>query len=50
MPSIETRKLIRVGAASLGIIVPKPWLDYHKLKYGDKVVIITNGDIHIKRI
>jgi hypothetical protein len=33
----ETRRLVKFGAASRGITLPKPWLDYH----GDKALKLT---------
>ena len=44
----RTRKLIRVGNTSLGIILPKPWLVYNDLKYGDSLDVITDKDVTIK--
>ncbi|MCX6672036.1 MAG: AbrB/MazE/SpoVT family DNA-binding domain-containing protein [Euryarchaeota archaeon] len=44
----RTRKLIRIGNASLAVILPKPWLVYHKLKYGDLLEVITDKDVTIK--
>lgn len=42
------RKLIRVGNTSLGIIIPKPWLVYNELKYGDSLEVITDKNVIIK--
>ena len=38
------RKIIRVGNSSFGVIIPREWLRYYNLKYGDKVKIISNDD------
>jgi len=48
MPHKNNRKLIRIGYSSLGIIIPRSWLRYYGLKYGDKIEIISNGTIEIK--
>jgi len=43
----EKRKLIRVGKTAKGVILPKPWLDYHGNKaenltlLGDTILIIA---------
>jgi antitoxin component of MazEF toxin-antitoxin module len=47
-PQIETRKIIRIGKTSLGVILPKAWLNYFLLQAGDKVEVISNGYITIK--
>lgn len=44
----QIRKLIRCGNTSLAIILPKPWLDYYELKYGDLLEVITDKDVTIK--
>lgn len=46
----QKRKLIRIGETSLAVIIPKPWLEYNKLKYGDKLELISNSEIKIKMI
>ena len=48
MPHRNLRKLTRIGNSSLGVIIPKDWLRYYNLKYGDKVEVISNGSIEIK--
>lgn len=49
MPHKETRKLVRIGEVSVGVTLPIGWLRYFNLKAGDKVELISNGDIIIKR-
>lgn len=44
------RKLVRVGKSSLAIILPKPWLNYYNLGYGDQLEVVTNDEIQIRRI
>jgi antitoxin component of MazEF toxin-antitoxin module len=48
MPQTENRKIIRIGKTSLGVILPKPWLTYFSLQAGDKVEVVSNGQIIIK--
>ena len=44
------RKIIRVGNSSFGVIIPREWLRYYKLKEGNKINIIENkkGELIIK--
>lgn len=44
----ENRKLIRVGTSSFAVIIPRGWIRYYDIKYGDKVEVITNGSVEIK--
>jgi antitoxin component of MazEF toxin-antitoxin module len=48
MPHKQTRKIIRIGN-SLGITIPKPWLDYFQLSENDYVTVLSNGAIVVKR-
>jgi len=48
MPSKEIRKLVRIGDTSYAVIIPRPWIRYYNLKYGDSVEVITNGSVEIK--
>jgi len=41
-------KLIRIGNTSLGVIIPKGYLDYNKLKPGDKVEVISTDIVTVK--
>lgn len=50
MPHKNTRQLIRIGNTSLGIIMPRAWLRYYELGYGDSVDVISNGSITITPI
>jgi antitoxin component of MazEF toxin-antitoxin module len=47
MPHKQTRKIIKIGN-SLGVTIPKPWLNYFELSEKDKVTILSNGAIIIK--
>ena len=48
MPQKTERKIIRVGYSSFGIVLPIGWLRFYGLKNGDKVQVISNGNIEIK--
>jgi len=43
----ELRKLIQAGNHSLAITIPKPWIEYFKLKKGDAVEVISNSTVEI---
>ena len=43
------RKIIKIGECSHGIIIPKGWLRYYELKKGDRLEVITDGEIIIKK-
>jgi len=47
MPHKESRKIIAVGNTSVGIILPKAWIDFYGLKKGDYVEVISNGIVRI---
>jgi len=44
----STRKIIRIGDSSFAVILPRAWLRYHDLKYGDSVEVVSNGSVKIK--
>ncbi len=50
MPTIEERKVIKGGSSSCLICLPKPWVRYNKIKAGDKLEVITNGELTIRLI
>lgn len=41
---MESRKIQKVGAATLTISLPKPWVTKRKLKRGDQVFLVEEGD------
>jgi bifunctional DNA-binding transcriptional regulator/antitoxin component of YhaV-PrlF toxin-antitoxin module len=43
------RKLIRIGKSSLAVIIPKSWIDFNEIKYGDSVEIIVRDNIEISK-
>jgi antitoxin component of MazEF toxin-antitoxin module len=50
VPQKETRKIIKIGNTSLGVILPKGWLQYAGLRHGDRVEVVTNGVVTVKPI
>ena len=48
MPQQEERTISRVGCNSLMITLPKGWLRFHRLRAGDKVQVITNGELLVR--
>ena len=48
MPSLEERKIYKVGKSSLVITLPRGWLKYFGLKAGDSVELTINGDLTIR--
>lgn len=47
MPSITYRKLIKFGDDGLVITIPIGWIRYNGLKPGDKLQVVTNGELTI---
>lgn len=50
MGHIKVSKLIAIGNTSLAVILPKTWLEFYGLTKGDKIQLISNGGIRIKKI
>jgi antitoxin component of MazEF toxin-antitoxin module len=44
----DVRHILRAGNCSLVVALPPGWLRYHKLKRGDAVEVLTNGEVRIK--
>lgn len=49
IPKIEKRKLITSGN-SIVLTVPKDWIEENKLKAGDEVLMVSNGDLTFTKI
>ena len=47
MAAQETRKLNQVGPSSLGVVIPKPFIDFYKLHATDPVQLIWGSLIVI---
>lgn len=43
MAGRETRRIINLGKTSKAITLPLPFLDFHRLKAGDTVLLIYNN-------
>ena len=51
MPHITTRSLIKFGSGKgLAVTIPRAWAEYYGLKAGNKVVVITNGELTLRPI
>lgn len=50
MPSLTTRKIIKFGKSTLVMTLPKAWVNYFKLKAGDKLEVIANRKLTVKPI
>ncbi len=48
MPNLVERSLIRFGDGGLVVCIPKAWATYYGLKPGDKVFVVTNGELRVK--
>ena len=48
MGQIHERTITRVGSGSLVVVLPKGWLRWHSLQPGDKVEVITNGELLVR--
>jgi len=48
MPTLVTRKLIKFGDGGLVINVPKAWARYYRLRAGDRLEVIADGDLVIR--
>ncbi len=48
MGQLEQRTVTKVGSGSLMVCLPLGWARFHNLKAGDKVQVVTNGEIRIR--
>ena len=48
MPTLMLRKLIKFGDGGLVVTVPKAWARYHRLKAGDRLEVIADGELLIR--
>ena len=42
------RTLFPIGEGGVAITLPKAWINYHRLKPGDKVEIVVNDGLTIR--
>ena len=43
MPLLVERKLFKIGEGGFALTLPKAWINYHRLKPGDKVEVIFSA-------
>lgn len=48
MPTLNERAVINLGQGSYVITLPKAWLRYFGIKPGDRLEVITNGELIIR--
>jgi len=48
MPIKVERTLFKIGEGGFAVTLPKAWINYYRLKPGDKVEIIANDDLIIR--
>lgn len=47
MPTLMQRSVIKMGKGGFCITLPKAWTDYFKIKAGDKLQVIADGELTI---
>ena len=48
MPIQVERKLFKIGEGGIAVVLPKAWINYHKLGPGDKVQIVADEDLLLR--
>ena len=48
MPIMVERKLFPIGEGGFAVTLPKAWINYHRLKPGDKVEIVADVELIIR--
>ena len=48
MPLMVERKLFKIGEGGFAVTLPKAWINYHRLKPGDTVEVVVDGDLIIR--
>ncbi len=48
MPNLSERSLIKMGNGGLVVSIPRAWWRYYGLKAGDRVTVISNGELRIR--
>ena len=48
MPILVERKLFRTGEGGIAVTLPRAWVNYYRLKPGDKVEITGDGELIIR--
>ena len=47
MPTLNERSVINLGQGCYVITLPKDWIRYFGIKPGDKLQVISNGELRI---
>ncbi len=47
MPTLVERSVIDMGQGSYVITLPKAWVRYFGIKPGDKLQVVTNGELRV---
>jgi antitoxin component of MazEF toxin-antitoxin module len=45
---VTERKLFKIGEGGFALTIPKAWINYHRLEYGDTVEVIVDNDLIIQ--
>lgn len=48
MPTEVERSVIDLHAGSYVVCLPRAWVRYYRLRPGDKVIIVANGELTIR--
>ncbi len=48
MPILVERTLFKIGEGGFAITLPKAWVRYNRLKPGDKVEVVADGELIIR--
>jgi len=48
MPTVTSRKVIKLGHNGLVITLPAGWVRYYNLRAGDKLEVIANDKLTVK--
>lgn len=43
----QSRRIVRFGAVSSGIVLPKGWLEFYQLEHGDSVTVLGDSILMI---
>ena len=50
MPTLTSRKIIKLGFNGLVITLPAGWIRYYNLKAGDKLEVVANKKLIVRPI
>jgi bifunctional DNA-binding transcriptional regulator/antitoxin component of YhaV-PrlF toxin-antitoxin module len=49
MPYKHKRRIVRFGASSCGVVLPKGWVEFYGLQKGDRMVIFGDSVLIVAR-